>query len=144
MKTVSVNTSKPYKVKIGKGLVDKLAEEIQKVKNCKKIAIITDDNVGRLYGKKVESLLKDFEVCYFEFSNGEDNKSFATVSDILEFLAKNKLTRSDLIVALGGGIVGDVAGFAAASYLRGIDFVQIPTTLLAMVDSSVGGKTGVT
>ncbi len=143
MKTVSVNTSKPYKVKIGKGLVDKLAEEIQKVKNCKKIAIITDDNVGRLYGKKVESLLKDFEVCYFEFSNGEDNKSLATVSDILEFLAKNKLTRSDLIVALGGGIVGDVAGFAAASYLRGIDFVQIPTTLLAMVDSSVGGKTGV-
>lgn len=105
--------------------------------------MVTDRNVGGLYGEKITALLGGKDVCYVEIESGEEHKSMNTVADILEKLAENKLTRSDLIVALGGGIVGDVAGFAAACYLRGVDFVQVPTTLLAMVDSSVGGKTGV-
>jgi len=143
MKNIFVKTSKPYQVKIGKGEISRLAEYIKQIKKCNKIAVITDDNVGRLYGRQICCLLDGLDVCYHEFLHGEDNKSMSTVADILEFLARNKLTRSDLIIALGGGIVGDVAGFVAASFLRGIDFVQVPTTLLSMVDSSVGGKTGV-
>lgn len=143
MKEIFVKTGKPYSVKIGAGESSKLAEYIKQVKICGKIAVITDDIVGNLYGESVVNLLDGYDVCEYRFKHGERHKSMDTVADILEFLAANKLTRSDLIVALGGGIVGDVAGYAAASYLRGIDFVQVPTTLLAMVDSSVGGKTGV-
>lgn len=143
MKSVFVSAAKPYEVKIGKGIVENLAEYISSVKKCTKIAVITDRTVGGLYKDKILSLLKDYETCWYAFPCGEKHKSMETVAEILEFLAQNKLTRSDLVVALGGGIVGDVAGYAAASFLRGVDFVQIPTTLLAMVDSSVGGKTGV-
>ena len=143
MKNLFINTSKPYDVKIGSGEINNIAQYIKQVKNCNKIAIVTDDVVGKLYGEKVKNLLCDYDVCYHEFLHGEENKNMQTVAELLEFLAINKLTRSDLVVALGGGIVGDVAGFVSASFLRGIDFVQIPTTLLSMVDSSVGGKTGV-
>ncbi|MBQ9715047.1 MAG: 3-dehydroquinate synthase [Clostridia bacterium] len=143
MKNLFVKTSKPYDVKIGAGEINNLADYIKQVKNCNKIAIITDDVVGGLYGKKIKDILCDYDVCYHEFLHGEGHKTMDTVSSLLEFLAQNKLTRSDLVVALGGGIAGDVAGFVSASFLRGIDFVQIPTTLLSMVDSSVGGKTGV-
>ena len=143
MKNIFIKTSKPYNVKIGSGEISNLATYIKQVKQCDKIAIITDDVVGKLYGEKIKNMLCDYNVCYKEFLHGEENKNMATVSDLLEFLAQNKLTRGDLVVALGGGIVGDVAGFVSASYLRGVDFVQIPTTLLSMVDSSVGGKTGV-
>ena len=143
MKNLFVKTSKPYNVKIGCGEIDNIAQYIKQTKNCNKIAIITDDIVGGLYGEKIKNLLCDYDVCYKEFLHGEQNKTMTTVANLLEFLAQNKLTRGDLVVALGGGIVGDVAGFVSASYLRGVDFVQIPTTLLSMVDSSVGGKTGV-
>ena len=143
MKKIRVNAGRPYDVVIGKGEINNLPSAINKLGKSGKIAVVTDRNVGGLYGEKITALLGGKDVCYVEIESGEEHKSMNTVADILEKLAKNKLTRSDLIVALGGGIVGDVAGFAAACYLRGVDFVQVPTTLLAMVDSSVGGKTGV-
>ncbi len=143
MKKVRVNAGKPYDVVIGKGEINNLSEAISRLGKSGKIAVITDENVGKFYGEKITTLLEKNNVCYVEMKSGEEHKSMKTVAEILETLAKNKLTRSDLIVALGGGIVGDVAGYVAACYLRGVDFVQVPTTLLAMVDSSVGGKTGV-
>ena len=110
-----------------------------------KLAVITDDKVDSLYGSTVEEALKNegFEVCKFVFPHGEQSKSPETLVKIWNFLCDNKISRSDCLVALGGGVVGDITGFAAATYLRGVDFVQIPTTLLAQVDSSVGGKTAV-
>lgn len=114
----------------------------------RKICIITDANVDKLYGQPEHDLWKSLEACGFDvykyvFAGGEDHKNMSTVTAILEFLAEQSFTRSDMLLALGGGIVGDVTGFAASIFLRGIEFIQIPTTLLAVVDSSVGGKTGV-
>lgn len=111
----------------------------------KKICIVTDTNVEPLYAEELLSLLSKGEnqVFTFCFQAGEKNKNLNTVQSLYETLIKNGLDRKSLLVALGGGVVGDLAGFAAATYLRGIDFIQIPTTLLAQVDSSVGGKTGV-
>ena len=145
MEKISVKASKCYDILIEKGILNNCGEYIRDITNAKTAAVITDDNVDKLYFDTVKSsLLKnDFKVVKFVFTHGEENKSLKTISDILSFLSKNELTRSDIIVALGGGIVGDVAGFASSIYLRGIDFIQIPTTLLACVDSSVGGKTGV-
>ena len=145
MKTVTVNASKAYDIKIGSGLLSTLGQEAKKLGKAKKIAIVTETNVFPLYGAAAERSLKSagFEVVSFIFPAGEESKCAATYLELLNFLAANKLTRSDLIVALGGGVVGDLAGFAAATYLRGIRFIQIPTTLLAAVDSSVGGKTAI-
>ena len=145
MKTVTVNASKSYDIKIGSGLLATLGEEARKLGKARKIAVISETNVYPLYGAQAESCLKQsgFEVVSLVFPAGEESKSAVTYLDILNFLAEHKLTRSDLIVALGGGVVGDLAGFAAATYLRGIRFIQIPTTLLAAVDSSVGGKTAI-
>lgn len=114
----------------------------------KKLCIVTDKNIAPLYGTENGELWRSltdagFELYRFVFEGGEKTKTLDTLADILNFLADNRFTRSDMLVALGGGIVGDVTGFAAASYLRGVEFIQIPTTLLATVDSSVGGKTGV-
>ena len=145
MKTVTVNASKSYDIKIGSGLLGTLGQEANNLGSAKKVAIVSDSNVFPLYGlSAVESLEQaGFEVVSFIFPAGEDSKSAATYLELLNFLADCKLTRTDLIVALGGGVVGDLAGFAAATYLRGIRFIQIPTTLLAAVDSSVGGKTAI-
>ena len=145
MKTVTVNASKSYDIKIGPGLLTTLGAEARNLGKAKKVAIVSETNVYPLYGKQAEMRLKNagFEVISFVFPAGEENKSAATYLELLNFLAENKLTRTDLIVALGGGVVGDLAGFAAATYLRGIRFIQIPTTLLAAVDSSVGGKTAI-
>ena len=145
MKTVSVNASKSYSIKIGPGLLATLGEEARLLGKAQKIAIVSETNVYPLYGKQAENSLKNagFEVVSYVFPAGEESKCAATYLDLLNFLAENKLTRSDLIVALGGGVVGDLAGFTAATYLRGIRFIQIPTTLLAAVDSSVGGKTAI-
>ncbi len=120
-------------------------EYVRRVSKCRKAAVITDDIVASYYLDEVEASLKreGLETCAHVFPNGEASKRHATLLDVYEFLTQNQLTRSDLIVALGGGVVGDLAGFAAATYLRGIDFVQIPTTFLAQIDSSVGGKTAV-
>lgn len=111
----------------------------------KKICVITDSHVASLYGDEVMDILQG--ICkknvLFSFTAGEESKTLDTVKDIYTFLINEKFDRKDLLIALGGGVVGDITGFAAATYLRGIDFVQIPTTLLAQADSSIGGKTGV-
>ncbi len=145
MKQVEISTGKSYKVLIGNGILSDSGRLIAEVSHAKIAAIVTDDMVNSLYADSLETSLKaaGFDTVKFVFPNGESSKNINTYSEMLEFMAENHLTRSDLIVALGGGVVGDMAGFAAATYLRGIDFVQIPTTLLAMVDSSVGGKTAI-
>ena len=145
MKTVRVNAGKGYDILIEKGLIADCASYIKKVKKAKKVCLISDTNVYKLYGKTViDSLAKNgFEVINYIFTAGEESKTTATVISMVEFMAENEMTREDLVVALGGGVCGDMAGFASAIYLRGIDFVQIPTSLLAQVDSSVGGKTAV-
>ena len=145
MKTVNVNASKSYEVIIGENVLKdagKLAAQV--IKPCK-AAVITDSTVNELYAHTLCDSLEEasFSVVKYVFPAGEQSKNMDTLGEILEFLAGNHLTRSDLIVALGGGVVGDISGFAASVYLRGIKFVQVPTTLLAAVDSSVGGKTAV-
>ena len=111
----------------------------------RKICIVTDSNVGPLYESAVEEVLRKVssDISVFTFEAGEKNKNLDTVSSLYQTLIQNGLDRKSILVALGGGVVGDLTGFGAATYLRGIDFIQIPTTLLAQVDSSVGGKTGV-
>ncbi|MBR6070420.1 MAG: 3-dehydroquinate synthase [Ruminococcus sp.] len=145
MKTVHIRTSNPYDVIIERGIISKCGEYISSVTKSKKAAVITDDIVGRLYADTVcESLRSQgFEVGVFTFPNGEASKNLDTLSKIYNYLCEFGITRSDFLIALGGGVVGDITGLAAATFLRGIDFVQIPTTLLAQVDSSVGGKTAV-
>ncbi len=145
MKTVTVKTAKEYDILIGKGLLQTLGQELKKrISNCK-IALITDSTVVKLYGAGAIASIEEagFEICQFTFPAGEGSKNIQTLSEILEFLAEEEITRHDVVVALGGGVVGDMAGFAAAVYQRGMDFVQVPTTLLASVDSSVGGKTAI-
>lgn len=145
MKTITVRASKEYQVLIGSGLHSDLGKHISSVKKPCKAAIISDSNVWPIYGERItESLVSaGFETLEFVFPAGESSKNANTYLDILNFLASNKLTRTDCVIALGGGVVGDITGFAAATYLRGISYIQIPTTLLAMVDSSVGGKTAI-
>lgn len=134
-----------YPIIIEKGLINRVSEEIRKVYKGKKIFIITDDNVNKYYGGKISEELKknDFEVKLLALKPGEQTKNFNTLSIVYNELLDFNLTRSDLIIALGGGVIGDLAGFVASTYLRGVDFVQIPTSLLAQVDSSVGGKVAV-
>ncbi len=145
MKSILVPTSRPYEVLVGNGLLTHSGAMIAKKVTPCTTAIITDDTVNILFGDTVAASLTTagFRVCRIVFSHGEASKNMATLSMVLEQLAEHRLTRTDLIVALGGGVVGDLAGFAAAVYLRGIRFVQLPTTLLADIDSSVGGKTAV-
>lgn len=145
MKTVTVCASKQYDILIGSGLLSILGTEAKKLGKTEKVCIVSEDTVFPLWGSKAEKSLKaaGFQVIRFIFPAGEASKNGQTYLDLLNYLAENQLTRSDLIVALGGGVVGDLAGFAAASYLRGIRFIQVPTTLLAAVDSSVGGKTAI-
>lgn len=147
MKSVTVNTSTPYDVLIEKGCLSRCGEFAAKlfVPQKSTAAIITDDRVSSLYLKTVSDSFQKagFSVCSFVFPNGEDSKSHDTLLQVYDFLIQNNITRTDFIVALGGGVVGDLAGFAAATYLRGIRFMQIPTTFLAAIDSSVGGKTAV-
>ena len=145
MKTVTVNASRTYPIYIGSGLLASLGQEAVKLGNASRVCIVSDSNVWPLYGHAAQSSLEasGFFVCSFVFPAGESSKSGQTYLTLLNTLAENRLTRSDLIVALGGGVTGDLAGFAAATYQRGIRFVQIPTTVLAAVDSSVGGKTAI-
>ena len=111
----------------------------------RKLCIVTDSNVDELYGEQILTLLQNCcaKVVKFAFPAGEENKNLDTVKEVYKFLIEEKFDRRDMLVALGGGVVGDLTGFTAATYLRGIDFIQIPTTLLAQADSSIGGKTGV-
>ena len=134
-----------YPIIIEKGVINRVSEEIRKVYKGKKIFIITDDNVNKYYGGKISEELKknDFKVKLLSLKPGEETKNFNTLPIVYNELLDFNLTRSDLIIALGGGVIGDLAGFVASTYLRGVDFVQIPTSLLAQVDSSVGGKVAV-
>ena len=145
MKTVTVNASKQYDIHIGPGLLDSLGHEARKLGKAEKVCIVSDSNVFPLYGEQARLSLEaeGFSVCTYVIPAGEQSKNIRSYTSLLEFLAGSHLTRTDLIVALGGGVVGDLAGFAAGTYLRGIRFIQIPTTLLAAVDSSAGGKTAI-
>jgi 3-dehydroquinate synthase len=144
-KILKVNAYSKYQIVIANGLHTSVGELILKVSSPCKVAVITDDIVDSLYSNEIISSLtkNNFTVVKYVFPNGEGSKNLDTYAKIINFLAQNELTRTDIIVALGGGVVGDMAGFAAATYLRGIKYVQIPTTLLSQVDSSVGGKTAV-
>ena len=145
MRTIPVNTNPPYAVTIGPGLLKDCGRRLREVISPCHMAVVTDSVVGPLYLETVTESLKaaGYAVSACEFSAGEESKNVSTLSDILEFLAKERLTRSDCLIALGGGVAGDMAGFAAAVYLRGVRYVQMPTTLLSAVDSSVGGKTAI-
>lgn len=137
---------KSYWIKIAAGLLAAAGDEIRRVLlQTEKIAVITDSNVAPLYGERLRKSLEmaGFSVTVWEFPAGEESKNLAVLGRLYEGLAAAGLTRSDAIVALGGGVTGDMAGLAAATYLRGIAFIQIPSSLLAAVDSSVGGKVAV-
>ena len=145
MTKIRVNASKPYDVVIGNGLLSQAGSLIAETVKGRKAVVVTDDIVNDLYAEKLIKSMTDagFTVDLFVFPNGEESKCHKTLIELYDFLAEKNITRSDFLVALGGGVAGDLTGFAAATYLRGIDYVQIPTTLLAQVDSSVGGKTAV-
>lgn len=145
MNTITVTASKEYNVLIGNGLLNNIGLYVKAFAEQGTAAIISDSNVWPLYGASVQQTLSDagFHICTYVLPAGEQSKNGQNYLSILNFLAENKVTRSDILIALGGGVVGDITGFCAATYLRGIPYVQVPTSLLAMVDSSVGGKTAI-
>lgn len=145
MEIVKVSASKEYNVHIGTGFLDTIGEKISEIKKPCRVVLVSDDTVYALYGERVKKSLANagYSVCEFVFPHGEDAKSLENFGKMQEFCAENSITRTDLFVALGGGVTGDLTGFVASTYLRGVDFVQIPTTVLSMVDSSVGGKTAI-
>ena len=144
MNIIRVAASSPYEIIIEPGLLSRSGDFVRRVSSAKRNLIVTDSQVEPLYLKTVQTslLAAGFEVSSYTFTAGEQSKTLDTVGGVLNAAADAGLDRHDLLVALGGGVTGDLCGFAAAVYLRGVDFVQMPTTLLAAVDSSVGGKTG--
>ncbi len=142
-----LGSSHDYQIEIGHGLLKTSGDWARKCLSpkTKKIVILSNAKVFGLYGETVVNSFEkqDFEVLTFLMKDGEKYKNFRTLENLLKFIGENKLTRTDAVVALGGGVVGDLAGLAAAIFMRGLAFLQIPTTLLAMIDSSVGGKTAV-
>lgn len=145
MKKITVKASKKYDILISHGILEQTSAILSEIKKPCVAAVVCDDTVNKLYADTVCASLKQsgYRPIKYVFFHGEASKNAKTYVEILEFLAQNGVTRSDVILALGGGVCGDLAGFAAATYLRGTDYVQIPTTLLAAIDSSVGGKTGI-
>lgn len=145
IQTIQVRTAPAYDVTIGSGLLGTCGARLKEVLPLCHMAVVTDSNVAPLYLETVKASLEGagYKVSSYVFPAGEGSKHLGTLSDILEFLAEERLTRTDCVAALGGGVTGDMAGLAAALYLRGIRYVQLPTTLLAAVDSSVGGKTAI-
>lgn len=145
MERFAVTTERPYDILIGKGILEQAGTYIKEcIKPCR-VCIITDSKVNQLYSEPLSDSLEEngFETHKIIFPEGEYSKNITTYTNVLESLAEKAFSRSDIIVALGGGVVGDISGFVAATYLRGIRYIQIPTTYLAAVDSSVGGKTAV-
>ena len=140
--TVNLNENS-YPIFIENGIIKRSGEHISQIFSGQKIMVVSDDRVFPLYGQKIIDSLKNYECFSLVLPHGEPTKSFQSLPKIYTAMLDAKLTRSDLVIALGGGVIGDLAGFAAASYLRGIKLVQIPTSLLAQVDSSVGGKVAV-
>ena len=145
MTEIFVQTKPEYPVKVGRGLLMEAGDHLKPYLKGKTLCMVSDDKVNSLHGDALENSLRQagYAVCRFVFPAGEASKNSKTYLEILNFLAQQQLTRSDCIIALGGGVVGDITGFAAATYLRGIAYIQVPTTLLAAVDSSVGGKTAI-
>jgi 3-dehydroquinate synthase len=143
--TVRVDVDKPYDVIVEPGLLARVGPELRRLSRSARVAVVTESNVAPLHLPALHFSLQNagFEVITATFPAGENNKTIATTSLVYDALLPAKLDRSTPLIALGGGVVGDLAGFAAATILRGVPFVQVPTTLLAMVDASVGGKTGV-
>lgn len=142
---IPVTASRPYDVVIERGSLARAGELIRPILGDCRLGILTDDTVDALYGEALIASLAEvgYHCVKFTIPHGEESKNPENLFAFLSFLAENLLTRTDALVALGGGVVGDLCGLAAALYLRGVPFVQIPTTLLAAVDSSVGGKTAV-
>lgn len=145
MRTIEVKASKGYRVLVGRGLLADVGGLMRQAGRAGSVLVVCDDRVAPLYLQAVQESLcmAGFAADSFVFPHGEESKNLATYARLLSHLAKKGLTKSDTLLALGGGVVGDLTGFAAATYLRGLGFVQAPTTLLAAVDSSVGGKTAV-
>ncbi len=146
MQTINVNIPNcEYEIKIEKGLLNRCGEELLQLFSVCRVAVISDTNVAPIYGEKLLNSLKScgFDPFLVTVPAGESSKSIKMLEFLYSELLSNQMTRTDFIVALGGGVVGDLAGFCASTLLRGIPFVQIPTTLLAQVDSSVGGKVAV-
>lgn len=145
MQEVTVHASRDYRILIGTGLLPRLGQEAARCVKGRKVCIVSETNVYPHHGAAAEESLKEagFTVVSYVFPAGESSKNGQNYLTLLNFLAENQLTRADLLIALGGGVVGDLCGFAAATYLRGVAFIQVPTTLLAAVDSSVGGKTAI-
>ncbi len=134
-----------YRIVIGSGILGKIGEQARDFGFSKRIGLVSNPVVHRLYGKAVEDSLRDagFDVITILVPDGEEYKSLTWASSIYGELLKHRLDRASALIALGGGVIGDITGFVASTYMRGISFLQVPTTLLAQVDSSVGGKTGV-
>ncbi len=145
MRTIPIRASRSYEVLIGPGLLSEAGERISRLFGSCRAMVVADDRVDALYGEALRASLRTsgIETERFTFPHGEESKTLATYSALLEAMCSARLTRKDLLIALGGGVTGDLGGFAAATYRRGIPCVQLPTTLLAAVDSSVGGKTAV-
>lgn len=144
-KKIRVRAGEGYDFIIGDGLLSSAGELTASVLNADRIAVFTDSNVAPLFADDLEKRLQKqrFQTCRFVYEAGERSKNLDTVSAFLDFMAEHDLKRGDAVIVLGGGVAGDMGGFAASIYQRGIKFMQIPTTVLAAVDSSVGGKTGV-
>lgn len=143
---IPVKTKKPYEVLVAEGLLQEAAARIAALPpKTGKVFLVSDQQVYSLYGSRLEEGLQaagfELRFCRFVPPAGEASKSLAVYQQLLEAMVQAQLSRGDLVIALGGGVTGDLAGFAAATYLRGLPWVQIPTTLLAMIDASVGGKT---
>lgn len=145
MRKLEVRASKNYEIHIGSGLLDNLSTYLDQFRKNIKICIVTDDNVEKYYLSKVRDNLAaaGYTVYSYVIENGEKSKNADNYLKILTFLIENGFTRSDALLALGGGVVGDLTGFVASTFMRGVKFYQVPTTVLAMVDSSVGGKTAI-
>ena len=145
MKTITVNASKSYAILVGENLISNIGTYLLNVKSGCRVAIVSDSNVWPIYGECISKSLSEVGYSYIHYilPAGEESKNSDQYIKILNFLAENAITRGDLLIALGGGVVGDITGFVAATYLRGVPYIQVPTSLLAMVDSSVGGKTAI-
>lgn len=143
MKEIRIKTTREYSVLVGHGAVAELPQRLPALTSAHRLLIVTDDNVAPLHLPALEQLLTGYELHHLVLPHGEEHKNLDTIVDILTCLKSCGFDRNDLVIALGGGVVGDMAAFAASIYMRGISFINIPTTLLAQVDSSVGGKTGV-
>jgi shikimate kinase / 3-dehydroquinate synthase len=145
VRRVRVSTSRPYSVLVGRGLLGRLPELVKLPAGAERVCLVSHPRIRRLWGMPLERSFKGsrLSATWWTFPEGEERKSIETAARLARAMAKAELHRGDVVVALGGGVVGDLAGFAASTYARGIAFVQVPTTLLAMVDAAIGGKTGV-